>query len=801
MFKKTGLAGILILATLFPSWAQWDVRDGLDVSGVRVSLIDGTPDGARNVNIRGLNSLRGNNNPLWVVDGCIIGTSAMENLEAFFQYGENSYTNPFNILGFLNIHDIEKVDVLKDVSATALYGAKGANGVILITTKAGKAEDRTAVEWHSEAGISFPGVKASGTNPGFSHDHWLSASGKNNRAAYSVSAFFRQINGVTTGSSTNRGGIRTNFETKTNKYLWFGLNSSITVSGIETPLTGAWYGKPSIGTTLRGIPVASSPINSIDGWNSDYDDNAEDYRTTNSLWLAVNILPNLQWKTTAGLDYDNDTRYIWYGNGTQFGNDYNGAASIVTSKTLNFNADSRLNYRISLAGSHKFEITAAALADGNRDKFSTMNGTDFWTHSLRAKGLSLAGSKAVIRDFNYRYIHLAGHVGVLYAYAGLAGISANLRMDTTPRYDDGRLVYYPSIESFLDIKNAFLKGFEPLTALKLKAGWGTSGKESFVPYQMLSLFTTGDYPAVAFDVAHYYEALNTLRSSEFNISVDASAFKNRIGARLGYYVRTTDDGISLYTFGGPGKNGIVWIEKPRERVYTQSAEIGNAGVELDLNAMILKRAPWEWSINLSACYNTNRILSVDRPDRLGREVGSGVLANVNVLGYPAGSLYGYEVGPDGSYVDQTGDGKISVVDKVIIGTTQPKVFGALKSSIKWKDLTFDARLSTALGHRLLNMNRMLSDGETTVSERYAEKADFLRIDRLSLYWNLPLTGKLKWAQSVRLGLSAYNPLVLTGYSGWNPDVNSFGVSNLSTGFDYGSYPLVKTMLLSINVNF
>jgi len=801
MFKKTGLAGILILATLFPSWAQWDVRDGMDVSGVRVSLIDGTPDGARNVNIRGLNSLRGNNNPLWVVDGCIIGTSAMENLEAFFQYGENSYTNPFNILGFLNIHDIEKVEVLKDVSATALYGAKGANGVILITTKAGTTEDRTAVEWHSEAGISFPGGDAYGTNPGFSHDHWLSASGKNNRAAYSVSAFFRQINGVTSGSSTSRGGIRTNFETRTNKYLWFGLNSSITVSGIETPLTGAWFGKPSLGTTLRGIPVGSAPINSIEGWNSDYDDNADDYRTTNSLWLAVNILPNLQWRTTAGLDYDNDTRYIWYGNGTQFGNDYNGAASIVTSKTLNFNAESRLNYHVSLAGVHKLEITAAALADGNRDKFSTMNGTDFWTHSLRAKGLSLAGSKAVIRDFNYKYIHFAGHAGISYAYSGIAGVAANMRMDTTPRYDDGKMVYYPSVESFFDIKKAFLNDWEPLTALKLKAGWGVSGKESFVPYQMLSLFTTGEYPAAAFDVAHYYEALNTLRSSEFNISVEVSALENRIGARLGYYVRTTEDGISLYTFGGPGKNGIVWEEKPREQVYSQSAEIGNAGVELDLNATVLKRGPWEWTVNLGACYNTNRILSVDRPDRLGREVGSGVLANVNVLGYPAGSLYGYQVDASGAYIDQTGDGKITAVDKVIIGSTQPKVFGTMSTNLKWKDFTLDAHLSAALGHRLLNMNRMLSDGETLVSERYAEKADFLRVDRVRIGWNIPWVEKLKWAQAASLGLSVYNPIVITGYSGWNPDVNSFGVSNLSTGFDYGSYPLLRTVLLSLNVNF
>lgn len=801
MLKKSGLAGILILATLFPSWAQWDVRDGIDVSGVRVSYIDGTPDGARNVNIRGLNSLRGNNMPLLVVDGCIVGTSAMENLEAFFQYGENSYTNPFNILGFLNIHDIERIEVLKDVSATAIYGAKGANGVILITTKPGTSEDKTAVEWLSEAGVSLPGENISGVRPGFNHDHWLRVSGRNNRAAYSVSAFYRQVSGVTDGSSTNRGGIRTNFETKTNRYLWFGLNSSIALSGINTPLTGAWYGKPSLGTALRGIPIATSPVNSIEGWNTDYDDHADDYRTTNSLWLAVNILPNLQWKTTAGLDFDNDTRYIWYGKGTQFGHDYNGAASVVTTKTLSYNAESRLNYRTLVAEAHKIDVTAAALIEGDRDKFSTMNGTDFWTHALKAKGLSLAGSKAVIRDFNYNYLHLGAYGKLSYSYAGLVGFDAIVRMDSTPRYDDLRFVLFPSIEAYADIKRALLKDWDILSELKLMAGWGTSGKESFVPYQMLSLYTTGDYPVVDFDVAHYYEALNTLRSSEFNIAVEAAALQGRIKGRAAYYVKTTTDGISLFAFGGPGKNGIVWEDKPREMVYEQSAMVGNAGVELDIEGTVVASGPWNWTLGAAACFNTNRILSVERPDRLGREVGSGVLANVNVLGYSAGSLYGYQLNPDGSYKDQTGDGAISAVDRVIIGTTQPKVFGSLRSTLRWNNLTLVTRFSAAAGHKLLNMNRMLADGETTVSDRYAEKADYIRLDRLTLEWAIPKLDRIKWVDSAKLSLSVCNPIVITKYSGWNPDVNSFGVSNLSTGFDYGSYPLIKTVLLGINVNF
>ena len=316
-----------------------------------------------------------------------------------------------------------------------------------------------------------------------------------------------------------------------------------------------------------------------------------------------------------------------------------------------------------------------------------------------------------------------------------------------------------------------------------------------------TLVGTGDYPDAAFDVAHYYEALNTLQSSEFNVALATAFFQGRLQGKIGYYYKKTVDGISLYTFGGPDNQGIVWVSKPREDVYRQSATVGNAGIEWELSGEVFRTQDLNWTLSLQSCYNTNSILMVERPDRLGRMVGSGVLANVNVQGFPVGGLYGYQLNADGSYKDQTGDGKITVVDKVFIGSTQPKFFGTLQSRFRYKDYSLEARFSSAAGHRLLNMNRMLQDGETTVSERYAEKADYLRMDRLVFAWDLPYAKQLRWVDSIRISLSACNLFTITRYSGWNPDVNSFGVSNLSTGFDYGSYPLMRTVLLGINVNF
>lgn len=771
------------------------------LSGVRVSSVDGAPDGAKNINIRGLNSIRGNNMPLIVVDGCIVGTSGMQNLEAFFQYGENSYTNPFNILGYLNVYDIESVEILKNVSATSIYGSKGADGVILITTKSNKKEDKLTVDWNSNVAVSIPGQAADMAKPAVSHNHWLRAGGMVEKASYSVSAFYNDIHGVAGNAFSQRGGLRTNFETKTNDKIWFGLNSSIAISAMDTPLTGAWYGKPSVCTALRGIDIEGVDVNTYSGWIGDYDDKSKDFRTTNSLYLTVNFLPQLKWKTTFGLDYDNVTRYIWYGKETQFGHDYNGAASIVTSKTMSYNGCTELDYKVYIADKHMLNATARVNVEGDWNKFSTMNGTDFWTHQMRAEGLSIAASKAVIRDFNYRFFHFATSASLTYDYAGIAGANALVRFDTTPRYDDWKMISYPSIEAYFNARKAFLSDSGVISTLKLSAGWGQSGKEAFVPYQLLSRYTTGAYPEVSDDLAYFYESLNVLKATEFNIAIEVGLLDDRINAKLGYYRKATSDRIDMYSFGKPGKDGVVWVNNPRQSVFSQSAKVGNRGLELDISAGIINSKDWKWTASLNCSYNENQIRSVDIPDRLGREVGSGVLANVNVLGYPVGSIYGYELNSDGSYKDQTGDSRITTVDKVIIGNTQPKVFGAFNTTLSYKDFVLDMQLDGAAGFSLLNMNRMLEDGETTVSMKYAEKADFLRLGRVSFAWNIPYFENVKRIQSARISLSAYNLFTVSGYSGWNPDVNSFGITNLSTGFDYGSYPTSRTILLGICFNF
>lgn len=162
-------------------------------SGVRVSGTDGNLFGLLNVNIRGLNSLRTDNQPLWVVDGVSLSVAATGFEDAFWQYGEQTFTAQRNPLAFLNPSEIEKIEVLKNTTATALYGSRGANGVILITTKRGHLSERN-IHWDSRLGVNFNNL---GGKAGISHNHRVSFEGIRNGGAtnYNISASFRRIGG------------------------------------------------------------------------------------------------------------------------------------------------------------------------------------------------------------------------------------------------------------------------------------------------------------------------------------------------------------------------------------------------------------------------------------------------------------------------------------------------------------------------------------------------------------------------------------------------------------------------------
>lgn len=776
------------------------------VSGVRVSNVDGSTNGAINTNIRGLNSLHGDSQPLWVVNGVVLSSALSQNLNAFWQkggyttkgdilpdYSELSYSSALNSMTFLDPYDIEKIEVLKDLSATAIYGTQGANGVIIVTTRMEKNHE-FGVQWNSNVSADFSSRTGEAFRPGVTHNHHVSVGGSNNGTSYNISANLRNTNGVVARTGDLFGGLNVAFESKANQYIWFGLNSTLSAGTQHNAAGTAYLGKPST-MMLSRYPQRFSG-DSIDGWKKDYDDDVVDYRAVSSIFLRLNFGPSFYIKASLGEDFENNTRRIWYGNGTSFGAANNGAASIVSSTIFNYNAKLELNFQRYFASTHHIAANIAGDVIGDRNRFGVMNGTNFELPYLRARGLSSMGSRAVPYKFARSYCIAGAYAKLDYDWDSKVGINALIRSDFSVKYTGSKPMLYPSAQAWIDIRGIAFPKSAVVSALKLKGGYGSAGHEDYVPYEMLGNYLRS-YPEVSRGTEVYYDGLNRLISREWTAGFDIS-FAKRVDIAFKFYDKMTDDLFQIWNFSKISGSYYTWAPKGQVE-HSTTGVLGNAGFELDINADIIKTAKVRWSMNANAAYNINRVQQIDYTDAIGRNIGKNIYINVHPLGGSASSLYGYVNNPAGGLMDLNGDGSITDADRKVLGNSIPKFHGALGSSVAGGGFTAEILFDGAAGHQIANLNRLIAEGRSKLSSNYVEKGDFIRLSRLSLGYDIPV--KARQIKGLKASVTATNLFTLTKYSGWNPDVNCFGNSALSYGVDYGSYPVVRSIVAGISMTF
>ena len=763
------------------------------VSGVTVSATDGNPAGPVITRIRGLNSVRGVSEPLWIIDGAMLTSSAGQTFQPFNDYGDFAYVPELSQMENLDMADIESIEVLKNTSATALYGMRGANGVIIIKTRRPDSES-FGKRLVSNVGVGIPSVTGDGLDASVSHNHSFSLSSASTRTGYRFSVFYKNANGVVERSNSNAAGIRVKFDTKANKVVWFGLNSAFSLANASSRSGSAWYGSPSQMLSLRGIaPLAYNDpesANSLAGWNKDFDDDSQVFRTTDDFYLTLNFTPSLRWNNTVSLDMQDNTRYIWYGNGTAFGKADNGAAGISYASLFTLNMRSELSWG-HWFGKNNIKLLAAAGYSADWNKFNVMSGTNFFMHDMRARGLNLNESKRVIRYFARDLGAIFWQGKLSYSYSKFAGFDVSGRYESVRRYDSGRSFsdnLYPSASLWFDLHELLLKSSKTVSALRLEGGWGVAGRRHYVPYEMLPVFTGGGYPKVDLDYRGFYDGYDRIKSSEWNIFLKSSFARGRIDFSLGWYDKTTEDELSLYCYGEPRPTKpTIWRKTPRRLVQSQGSTISNKGIEADF--AIRGGRAFKWRVSLDGAYNVNRLTKVDPGDARGFLLNQySMYATMNVEGHPVSSIYGFTV-DSGNTV--TGEG--------LLGDTVPVFTGGIGFTASYKGFSFALDAYAAAGHKILNLNRMLASGEEYVAAPFVEKGDYLRIGRASLGYDIPL--RWKHVKALGVNVSANNLFTFTAYKGWNPEVNSFAATNLANGLDYGSYPLARLVMLGICLKF
>ena len=416
-----------------------------------------------------------------------------------------------------------------------------------------------------------------------------------------------------------------------------------------------------------------------------------------------------------------------------------------------------------------------------------MNGKDFFNHDLRAKGIQAAASHPQIHRFAHNWFRHAYYLRASYAWKDIVGIDGFFRTDFTPKYRDDKPSYYPGANAWFAWK-----------WFRLTAGWGISGREYYVPYELTSSWLRSDYPEVETGAESFFSSMNTLTSQEYNVGLEAKFWKDRIRIAGKFYNKSTLDAFNMYCFGIKGQ--ILWSDSDRTDVLERSGSLRNRGLEFDADALVVNLPKHKLNLFATASFNVNQITEIDRKDMRGLNVGSGSYVNLNVIGHQVGEVFGYKTDTEGNFIDITADGKVTEVDRVILGNVIPEFTGSLGATYSFDRLSVSMLWDGAAGYDLINMNRMLKDGATEVSADYVEKADFLRLARLSVGYDFKLPQK-SFIKQLSLNLSAANLLTLSGYSGWNPDVNSFGLTVLSGGIDYGSYPQVRTVVLGVSAKF
>ena len=729
------------------------------LSGVKVTATDGNIAGAISTTVRGLNSSFITSNPIWVIDGTVLSDCSIQIQHAFDKttYGDFYYSSKISQTDFINLYDIESIQVLKNLTETSKYGSRGANGVILITTKKGITE-KPLISWHTNVG--FP------TTKGLTHNHDLSVAYNQKRASLRFSAFYRDFQGNYSGAGYDRnGGARLNYEFKSNNNVWIGFNVFASMGKHSLQSAGAAYGIPTMGLALQGIEIPEM-LNSIDGWVYGHDDYANYFRSNGNIYLQLNFLKCLNWKSSINFDVNNSTRYFWNGLETEFGKRFNRTAAIDATSLFSYQVNTELNFDRHFGVYHHVITNVHGSFYGDINRFNKMSGDHFMTEALREKGFSLRESASKPRHIAKSYSTWSVGGNISYAYDKYAGINAVVTADRMTRYDDA-FVVYPSVDAWVSIRELAFPSNTVVSSLNLTGGWGQAGYRSYLPYELscraighnmvddvlnnLGIVIDNSDPQTT--IANYFDGYNYGLSSEWNLGLSAGFLKNRISVDLEYYSKATTETFRIYSFGKQRfEDNFVWKTCDKWELISDTKSISNNGFHGAISALVISKPNFSWNAQLNA--NTSK---------------SDIHFVLN------------------NYIESF--------------NPIPSFFGGFNSDFKFYGVNVSFLLDGASGFDIYNMNKMLTDAKKEISSDYVEQGDYLRLSRASIGYDIPMKN-IKWINNLRVSVTGTNLFTVSKYSGVNPDVNVFGTEgNQFWGIDYGALPVISTILFGIKAEF
>jgi TonB-linked SusC/RagA family outer membrane protein len=509
------------------------------VAGVDVVTGSYAPGGAVSITIRGSGSINSSTEPLYVVDGIIINGSTSDVGSAL---SGNSYNEAQNSLAMINPRDIASMEILKDASATAIYGSQGANGVVLITTKQGNSEKPVIdvsstfdLGWRTkvidvldmEGFLNFRNDVGSPVTlspeayeinwqdyvqrRSFSKSMRVSVSGKSGKSKYYIAGGFSDGQGILKKTGVKQSDFRINLTSDIGKYVTLGTNSAISyrINNMMQSTDGPTSSNTSaFGSMVRQMinsrPYKQDNLEDDDGstdfavgadrWLADYEDLSTEYRVVPSLFAEVKIMPWLKFRSTLGADYRNKERIKYEGPLLARPNDEEQSRiGISRMVSYRYNMDNQLNFDLQ-TGKSRINAMIGMSASESYQKNHNLEGWNMTVTDFRQEGLNYASQVPLSGGMGYMEssFTLFSYFGrAVYSYDDRYNLTATFRADGSSKFaKQNKYGYFPSFAFAWRInQESFLKDVSQIDNLKLRLSWGQVGNQSLAPYQTLDIYS------------------------------------------------------------------------------------------------------------------------------------------------------------------------------------------------------------------------------------------------------------------------------------------------------------------------
>jgi TonB-linked SusC/RagA family outer membrane protein len=724
-------------------------------AGVQITSQSGKPGSGVSVSIRGNTSITASNSPLYVIDG-VTSRNA----------------------DFLNPNDIESMTILKDASAAAIYGSSGANGVILITTKKGKA-GKLQVGFNAFTGFSnlwqtqkvlnatqysalmtelgYASIGTQNTDwqeetfgTGKQHSYQVSLAGGIKGGQYYFSTGYQQDKGTVSPAVLDK--YTANFNGTQNLTKWLKLNATAALTSRKSidvsdnagvarggTILSALTTPPTIGIFAANGTYAGNP--NAGGWenpiaNAYAAQNAtRNFRFLGSFAAQVNFTDDLFFKSSISTN-NNNNFYSYFID--PFSTDYGRTQQGIyrNNKTMDqvWLNENILNYTKNV-GKNAFTATGGMTLQSSSYKFYPYEISHFLdaNNNLLADGTSTLAQLPSFAEWTKRS-YLAR---VTYAYDNKYLFSSNMRADGSSRFaKENRYGYFPSVSAGWRISaENFMKDSKVVNDLKIRGSWGKVGNDEGIgDYAYLALYTPTPQGSYNFSQLENRN-ISWEKTTQTNIGLDLSMFNSRVTFTADAYLKKTNDLlINVPLAGSTGFNQLA----------RNVGSMENKGLEFVLSTRNFDTDKFTWTTDLNFSINKNKVTSLgnsltsinfggvyERDDAIRVEVGK-----------PLGAFYGYEftgVNPqtgDATYADLNGNGSVDAGDRTFIGNAQPKFTYGINNNLTYGSFGLNLFFQGVQGNDIFNASRIELEGLydsknqlSTVLDRWTTPGQITNIPR------------------------------------------------------------------------